>query len=101
VADLDEYTIPEKAFDLILCFYFLDRRLYPQIRRGLKPGGMILFETFSEGHLQYSGFKKEWVLKSNELIQEFMDLHILHYREVDDPEEQKAFASIAACQWNS
>jgi SAM-dependent methyltransferase len=101
VTDLDHYTLPENAFDLILCFYFLDRRLYPQIRRGLKPGGLVLFETFSVGHLQYSSFKKEWVLEPNELVREFMDLHILRYREVDDPKEQKAFASIAARQWNS
>ena len=35
-ADLDTYPILPGHYDLILNFYFLDRRLIPRIRKGLK-----------------------------------------------------------------
>ena len=94
VANLDEYNIEKNAFDLILCFNFLERRLYPAIRNGLKPGGLIFYETFTVDYLKYSNFKKEWVLDYNELLREFSEFRILRYREVD--RDEKAFASLVA-----
>lgn len=93
-ADLDDYRIEKNAFDLILCFYFLDRRLFPEIREGLRPGGLIYFETFNAGHLKYTSFKKEWVLGDHELIREFMGFKILKYREVD--RDEKSYSSLVA-----
>lgn len=96
IADLDHYKIEENAYDLILCFYFLDRSLFEGLRRGLKPGGILIFETFNEDYLKYSSFKPEWVLKKNELPEAFSDMSILDYREVDDPQGQTAYASLVA-----
>jgi len=96
VADLDNYAIPENEFDLIACFYFLDRNLFPGLRKGLKPGGLLIYETFNMDYLKYSGFKKDWVLEPNELLEAFAGWRILNYREVDDPEEEKAYASLLA-----
>ena len=93
-ADLDEYEFGKDQYDLILCFYFLDRRLFPKIKEALRPGGHLLYETFSAEHLKHSGFKKEWLLGPNELLQEFANFHIYNYRETD--EDGKAFASLAA-----
>lgn len=93
-ADLDNYKISENSFDLILCFNFLDRRLFPEICRGLKPGGFIFYETFTIDHLKHSSFKKEWVLAHNELLKAFSELRVLRYREID--QEQKAVASLVA-----
>ncbi len=96
VVDLDEFSIPENSFDLIACFYFLDRKLFPGIRNGVKPGGLLIYETFNMNYLKYSGFKKEWVLEPNELADTFSDWQILNSQEVDDPKEEKAFSSILA-----
>ena len=86
IADLDHYEIPENSFDLIVCFNFLDRGLFPAIRKALKPAGMIFYETFNIDYLKYSSFKKEWVLEPGELLREFNDLRVLRYREVDNGE---------------
>lgn len=94
VADMDHYAIAENEYDLILCVDFLDRRLFPAIGEGLRPGGLLFYETFSIDHLKYHNFKKEWVLGHNELLREFGQLRTLRYREVDH--EQKAFASLVA-----
>lgn len=96
--DLDDYHIPENEYDLILCFNFLDRRLFSEIRRALKPGGLVFYETFSIDHLKHSTFKKEWVLGYNELVTEFRELRILKYREID--RDEKALASIVAKKWD-
>ncbi len=96
VADLDNYEIKENEYDLISCFYFLDRNLFPAIKKGLKPGGLLIYQTFNVDYLKYSGFKKEWVLATNELLREFQDWHVLNYREVDLAEEENAHAALVA-----
>jgi SAM-dependent methyltransferase len=96
IADLDHYKIDENAYDLILCFYFLDRRLFEGIRKGLKPGGALIYETFTVDYLQYSGFKREWVLEKNELREAFPGLKVLDYQEINEPENETAYASLVA-----
>ena len=93
-ADLDNKSLPKNEYDLVLCFNFLERKLFPEIRKTLKPGGILFYETFNVDYLKYSNFKKEWVLEPNELINVFNDFRILRYREVD--EDQKAFSSLIA-----
>ena len=96
VADLDHYPIEENTYDLILCFYFLNRHLFEGIRKGLKPGGVLIFETFTVDYLQYSRFRREWVLEKNELMGAFPGLSVLDYREVDEPDNETAYASLVA-----
>ncbi len=96
IADLDTYPIEENTYDLILCFYFLERNLFEGIRKGLKPGGILIFETFTEDYLQYSGFKREWVLEHDELLKAFSGLKVIDYRETDEPENETAYASLVA-----
>jgi len=96
VVDLDQYKIDKNTYDLIICFYFLDRRLLEGICKGLRPGGTLIYETFTEGYLQYSGFKREWVLEKNELREAFPGLKVLDYQEVDEPENETAYASLVA-----
>lgn len=45
-ADLQRYPLPEREFDLVLVFNYLDRRRMPDIRRAIRPGGFLLAETF-------------------------------------------------------
>lgn len=96
VVDLDTWPVPENTFDLVICFYFLDRRLFPAIRDCLKPGGLVIYETFNKDHLKYSGLKTDWVLDYGELTTTFADYRILHYRETDDHDDEKGTASILA-----
>ncbi len=44
--DFDTYILPKEKYDLIVCTYFLERRLFPQMIDALKPNGIILLETF-------------------------------------------------------
>ena len=44
--DFDSYTLTQNKYDIIVCTYFLERSLLPQMIQALKPGGIILMETF-------------------------------------------------------
>lgn len=94
VADLDSYPLPHNHFDLVLCFYFMERALFPSIMQSVRPGGWVMYETFTVDHLKYSGLKREWVLEPNELLNIFQEFRIVHYREQD--KDEKAVASLLA-----
>jgi tellurite methyltransferase len=100
-ADLDAFVIPKEKYDLILTFYFLDRRLIPGIKRGLKKGGVVVFETYTTEQRDMAAggpSKTKYLLKPNELLRLFQGFHILFYREGIFREEGKrrAIASLIA-----
>jgi tellurite methyltransferase len=93
-ADLDNNSLPANEYDLVLCFNFLDRNLFQEIRNTLKTNGILFYETFTVDYLKYSSFKRQWVLEQNELLKAFEGFRVLRYREVD--ENPEAFASLIA-----
>lgn len=97
VADVeDNYRIPARAYDAIICFYYLHRPLIPSIKRGLKPGGVIVYETYIIDQAQWGEPKNpDHLLGHNELLDMFRDFRVLRYRE-GIIGEQKAIASIVA-----
>lgn len=46
MVDFDSYSLKENSYDLIVCTYFLERKLFPQIEKALKEDGIFIFETF-------------------------------------------------------
>jgi SAM-dependent methyltransferase len=100
VADLEKYKIPTNKYDLITCICYAQRNLIPQIKDGLKKGGMVLFETYTIDQLKYGtdapGPKNPaYLLKHNELLDLFRDFHILYYREGEIASD-KSVASLIA-----
>ncbi len=100
-ADLDQYQIKKEKYDLIADFYYLKRRLTPGIRKGLKKGGRVIFETYILDHRELGpGGPKQarYFLKPNELIRLFKNFRILFYREgiFREGGRRKAVASLIA-----
>lgn len=96
-ADLETYQMPTDTYDLIINFNYLQRSLVPSIKRGLKKGGVVLFETYTLEQ-QAIGHPKnpEFLLKPNELLKLFSGLHVFFYREgVFEEDGKKAIASLA------
>ena len=83
-ADLEQVELPSASFDLILCLQYLQRSLFSQITRALRPGGVLLFETFTVAQLHYAGGPRNpaHLLESGELRTAFPRLQILFYREL-------------------
>jgi len=100
-ADLDALVIPKDEYDLILDFYFLDRRLISKIKRGLKKDGMVVFETYTTDQRDRAAggpSKTKYLLKPNELLRLFRGFHILFYREgiFREGGKRRAIASLIA-----
>ncbi len=93
----NNYRIRANTYDIILCFYYLQRDLIPQMKSGLKSGGFTLFETFLiDQHIKYGKPRhKEYCFERNELLHLFKEFRILFYREGFVTKE-KALASMVA-----
>ena len=50
-ADLDAWRPEADSCDLLTCFNFLDRRLWPAMRLAVRPHGLICLKTFHTGRL--------------------------------------------------
>jgi tellurite methyltransferase len=100
-ADLDNFQIEKDQYDLIANFYFLNRRLIPKIKRGLRKGGKIIFETYlNEQRTLNTRCPKnpKYFLQPNELLKLFKGFRILLYREgiYKEGGKRKAIASLIA-----
>ena len=98
VADLEgPYRIKQHAYEVIICFNYLQRSLIPQIKDGLRKGGMVVYETYTVDHAQFRKPKNpDHLLKHNELLDMFRDFRCHRYWEGILEAEQKAVASIIA-----
>ena len=82
-ADLDNFDILPNRYDLIINIKYLNRRLFPYIRAGLKRGGILIFQTFldSPDGGKEQPLCRDYRLRENELLHAFLSLKILLYRE--------------------
>jgi tellurite methyltransferase len=96
VMDLRTAALPSETYDVVICFYYLQRDLFPHIVRTLKPGGMVIYETYTKEQVRY-GYPTNpaYLLEPNELLKAFEPLRIRLYRDliVAGP---KAVASVIA-----
>ncbi|MFC2018357.1 class I SAM-dependent methyltransferase [Chloroflexota bacterium] len=83
VADLEgDYSIARGAYEVIICFNYLERSLIPQIRDGLRRGGVVVYETFIVDQAQFGRPRNpDYLLGHNELLDMFRDFRCLRYRE--------------------
>jgi len=52
-ADCTQFPLPRHTFHTVVVTRYLDRALFPALREALVPGGVLLYETFTEHQLQY------------------------------------------------
>ncbi len=83
-ANLEEMQLPERRFDLIICIQYLQRSLFPQMVRALRPDGVLLMETFTRAQLEFAGGPRNpaYLLETGELREAFPSLCVLFYREL-------------------
>jgi 2-polyprenyl-3-methyl-5-hydroxy-6-metoxy-1,4-benzoquinol methylase len=97
VTDLENgYEIEPGAYDLIICFNYLHRPLIPQIKNGIRPGGMAVYETFIIDQAKFGRPRNpDHLLEHNELLEMFREFRCLRYHE-GIIENRKAVAGIIA-----
>jgi hypothetical protein len=75
----------------------LQRSLIQQIKKGLKPGGMIVYQNYTMDQMknaQGQSVRRDYLLEKGELKKLFSDFDILVYSETNDGRE--AVASLIA-----
>ena len=95
------YIIPIEAYHTIICFNYLHRPLFKDIKEGLLPGGTVVYQTFTEEQTRFGQpSSPDHLLKPGELKEVFSDFEILRYRERIGPArtdgEMHAIAGIVA-----
>lgn len=100
LADLEAFAFPPDSFDLIVNSRFLLRSLFPTFRSALKPGGLLLVETFSVDEIEVLGgdIRRAYALERGELRQVFWDFEMLLYEEgvFEEAEGERGLARMVA-----
>ncbi|MCP9438833.1 MAG: dihydroneopterin aldolase [Nitrospira sp.] len=93
-----EPRLGKERYDVIVVFFYLYRPLFPSLLEALKPGGMLVYETFTiDNHVHYHHPKRrEFCLDSNELLNLASGLQILHYDEGRRPDRPMYTAQLVA-----
>lgn len=88
-------TLGHQQYDLVLVFFYLQRDLFPSLISALKPGGFLIYQTFTEEQRRFASgpANPEYLLKPHELRQAFEALQILYYRE---PKQERGTAELVA-----
>lgn len=82
VADLRATPLPEGPFGVITCFAYLQRDLFPEMRRRLAPGGALVCEIPTRRNLERHARPSErFLLEENELRGLCRPLRIVYSRE--------------------
>jgi tellurite methyltransferase len=96
VADLDSIQdFGREQYDLVLVFFFLQRELFPALAAALKPGGHLIYKTYTTEQKNFAGGPSHpmFLLEPNELLHAFSSLRILHYHETV---QEKGVAELVA-----
>jgi SAM-dependent methyltransferase len=93
LADLETgaFPIEPAAYDLICDFFYLQRDLFPKIREGVHPGGLVAAEIHLRDEQPH-----RFVLEPGELRREFEGWKILYYSEAVRPGPGRPSAAVLA-----
>lgn len=97
VVDLEngEPFLTPDTFDLIVVMHYLHRPLFPQLVRALRPGGVLVYETFTRAQAaRGKPTNPAFLLEPGELLTIVRPLEILASREGDF--EGRMIASVVA-----
>jgi tellurite methyltransferase len=104
LADFDKFALRDRSFDAIINVNFLDRAMFSEFARALRPGGTLLAETFlidqaEIGHPRDPRF----MLRHYELRELVAGLELLRYREglFAYPDGSRAWRASVVARRNS
>ena len=85
--DLETQSLPEGPFDVITCFHYWQRDIFPMIRERLRPEGVFIAEVATVPNLERHPHPSlQYLAEPGELKQQCRPLQIAYYQEcwIDD-----------------
>ena len=84
-ADLEDgspWPLPGERFEAVVVTNYLHRPLFPKILASLRPGGVLIYETFMLGNERFGRpSNPEFLLRPGELLQAFAGLQVQGFEE--------------------
>jgi tellurite methyltransferase len=73
----------EAAFEVVMAFFYLEREIFSEIVKAVRPGGLLVYKTYTLAQAKVAAGPKNPVhlLEPGELLQLADGLRILHYQE--------------------
>ncbi len=70
-------------YDVVVLMNYLQRDLFGPLAQALRPGGLLIFETFTRADAEELGnhVGARFLLEASELLSAFPSLEVLHQRE--------------------
>jgi len=96
VCDLNTMRdLGHEQYDLIVVFFFLQRAIFPALTAALKPGGFLIYKTYTTEQKHFAGGPSHpmFLLDPNELLHAFRSLRVLRYHETT---QEKGVAELVA-----
>jgi hypothetical protein len=93
--EADGVDLGDEEYELVLVFHFLHRPLFPSLVKALRPGGVLLYETFTKEQARHGRpTNPEFLLDPGELPGLVAPLEVIRQREGEF--EGRHLASVAA-----
>ena len=82
-ADAAQFKAGRSKYDVLRVFFYLERKVFPELINALRPGGVLIYKTYTElqPRLGKGPTHPMHLLKQNELLRAFSQLNVLHYEE--------------------
>ena len=99
VADLEggPWPLPGRRFDGIVVTNYLWRALLPMLGASLAPGGVLIYETFADGHQHFGRpARADFLLRRGELLAAFAGLRVVAYEDGFEPAPPRCVQRLVA-----
>lgn len=94
-AQIDTLKLSQMRLQGVIVFRYLHRPLFDALKQAVKPGGVVIYETFTEQNKQFGRPNRDqFLLKKDELKILFKDWDILFYFEGIKQNPDRAIAQI-------
>jgi tellurite methyltransferase len=75
----------EAAFEVVMSLFYLERRIFSEMLKAMRPGGLLVYKTYTLAQAKLAGGPKDpaYLLEPGELLQldNVNGLRVLHHRE--------------------
>ena len=99
VADIEAapWPLPQRCFDGVVVTNYLWRALLPTLKQSLASGGVLIYETFADGH-QHIGrpTRPDFLLQNGELLQAFAGLRVVAFEDGYEQEPARFVQRLVA-----
>ena len=99
VADVENgpWPLTDRRFDAVVVTNYLWRALFPAIRDSLAPGGVLIYETFADGHQTVGRpSRPDFLLQRGELLRAFAGLRVVAFEDGFEPEPERFVQRLVA-----